>query len=579
MPPPDWLTDWLTKADLMPVMLTLGVLMLAALLAGLAGSYFRLPKVTSFLLIGVALGPLISHEHIEQIKPLTKLAIALVLFNLGCHFPLAQVRRIMRRVCRLSAGELGATFLLVALGMLLLGASWEVALLLGVLALATAPATTILVLKETESEGSVTEYTNALVAVNNLVSIVLFELLFLAIVFRHGQLETPLAQLGRLGQNLAGSVALGIAAGLAVSYAFGVVAESRRLALLVGVITLVLGVSLITEVPYLLVFLSMGATVANSSYQTRQVLAELDRLTGLLCVVFFVTHGAELELGKLREAGLIGIGYLLLRFCGKYFGIRWACRGKHEEPAVRNWLGTALVAQAGAAIALAGIAVDNTRGMSGILPALCADVQTIILGTVVVFEIAGPLLIRNAVLRAGEVPLAHAVRHPGASLLDQARTVCNRLLMAFGFNPWRNRSGADLTVKDIMRMNVQTVPHTATFDEFVECIEHSRDNTFPVVDSAGELVGVIRYRELSHALFDRDLGSLVRAADLTTPASRVLYPEEPIARASAMFAASKDDCIPVIDAGQPLRLLGVVHRRDVVRLLIRDRKEGVVDSG
>jgi len=569
--------SWLNwQLSLPHVMLTLGVLLVAALFAGVVGQILRLPKVTSYLLMGVLLGSTgwIPHEHIVQIEPLTKLAIALVLFHLGCHFPLALARRIMRRMLRLSAGELTATFLLVAVGLTMLGASWDVALLLGALAMATAPATTILVLREAESEGPITEYTNAQVAVNNIASIVLFELLFLAVVFLHGWLDgSPLVQFGLLGLDLVGSVALGVVAGLVVSYGFALVAESRRLVFLIGIITLVLGICLKADVPYLLTFLAMGVTVANSSYQAKQMLAELDRMTGLLTVVFFVTHGAELQIDKFALAGSIGVGYIVLRAGGKYFGTYLACRSGGENPVVCRWQGTALMAHAGVAIALSAVAVQRTAGMSGAMSDLFQYVQTIVLGTVVVFEIAGPLLIRNAVLQSGEMPLAHAIYHPGISPVEQLRTVFNGLLMAFGFNPWRNRSAAEITVNEIMRKNVKTVPHGATLDEVVTYIEHSRDNTFPVVDSSGELVGVIRYRKLSHALFDRKLGPLFRAADVTTPASRVLYPDEPISRANEIFAASKDDCIPVISGQTPHRLLGMVRRRDVLRLLIRGRAD------
>ena len=102
-------------------------------------------------------------------------------------------------------GELSATLLAVALGLWLLGQPWEVAVLLGTLALATAPATTILVLKETESEGTITEYAQALVAVNNLVAIIAFEVVFLAIdLARDARLACP-AKLGELARDLAGS--------------------------------------------------------------------------------------------------------------------------------------------------------------------------------------------------------------------------------------------------------------------------------------------------------------------------------------------------------------------------------------
>ena len=156
----------------MNVTWTLGLLLVAALLAGGLSEFLRLPKVTAYLLAGVVLGPSvlnwIPEDHVTRIEPLTKLAIALVLFHLGLQFPMVRVRRIFWRVLRLSSGELGLTFVLVVAGVFVLDGSWPIALMLGALALATAPATTILMLKEMESEGPVTEYTGALVAMNNL---------------------------------------------------------------------------------------------------------------------------------------------------------------------------------------------------------------------------------------------------------------------------------------------------------------------------------------------------------------------------------------------------------------------------
>ena len=216
----------------------------------------------------------VEDEHLHLLEPLTSLAISLVLFNLGCHFPMARVRRILRRVLRLSLGELTATFLLVLVGLsllaLLVGARWEIALLLAALAVATAPATTILVLKENESEGPVTEYASSLVALNNLVAIVLFELFFLAIHFFGDQLSVPVStEVRLLLQDLAGSVLLGVAGGLIVSFAFPQVTAGHRLVLLLGIITLLLGLCEVGQSPYLLTFLAMGLTVANSSDQTR----------------------------------------------------------------------------------------------------------------------------------------------------------------------------------------------------------------------------------------------------------------------------------------------------------------------
>lgn len=346
------------------VMFTLGVLLAAALAAGGIGQWLRLPKVTSYLLMGVLLGPSVlgwvPHEHIKQIEPVTRLAIALVLFNLGCHFPMTRVRRIFRQTMRFSAGELALTFAMVAPGVWLLGEPWDGAMLLGAIALATSPATTILVLKEVQSEGPVTEYTQAMVAMNNTASIVLFELLFVAIHVIHGKLEVSAVQeLSYLARDLAGSVFLGIAAGLAVSFCYALVSENRRLVLLVAVAILLLGTCSTLDVPYLLTFLTMGVTVANTTYHGHQVNAELDRIYGLLCVAFFVTHGAELDVNALVNAGMIGVGYIALRTTGKYLGVFLAGRNQPEESTTRRWLGSALLSQAGVAIALAAVAVDR----------------------------------------------------------------------------------------------------------------------------------------------------------------------------------------------------------------------------
>ncbi len=351
-------------------------------------------------------------------------------------------------------------------------------------------------------------------------------------------------------------------AGLIVSYGFGLVGARHRLVFLVAIAAMLLGLCTVFDTSYMLAFLAMGIVTANTCYYTRYILAELDRLTGLLCVVFFTTSGVELEIDALIGAGLIGVAYIVLRCLGKYFGIFLAADRRHEQPVVRRWLGVTLVSQAGAAIALSAIAAQRD-------PELGRYLQIIILGTVPFFEIVGPILIRQAVLRAGEVPLAYAIPHAGTDLIEQMRIVWNRALLAFGFDPWQQHSNASLTVQQIMRKNVRPLLDTFTFDEVLAFIEHSRDNTYPVINANREVVGVIRYRELSQALVDHSLGPLVRATDLSTPLGKVLHPDDPVQRASKLFDTSKDDCLPVITREEPHQMLGIVRRRDMLRLLIR----------
>ncbi len=545
---------------------SLGLLLIAALVAGQVAYWLRLPRVTAYLLVGLALGPnflrIVPAEHLHRFHPLGEMAMALVLFGMGCHFSLTFFRRIMRRALWFSVGELFVTFALVTCATLMIGQHWTVAVLLGVLALATAPATTILVLKESESEGPVTEYTFALVALNNLAAVLLFEGLLVVVLFvGQSGAHTPSEQLTRLGLDIAISLLMGGIAGLMVSYACDVVSPSRWLVLLVAVATLLMGICTAWQIPYLLAFLAMGATVANASERAKAIEEELGRFTGLLCVVFFVIHGADLDILALRAAGLVGVVYIAARSVGKFIGI-YAAGGRAVAPDVRRWLGLALLSQAGAAIALSTIAEERA-------PELGQHLKTIILGTVVFFEIVGPLLVRQAVMACGEVPLDKAIHHSSTTPLLALRRMWNRMLAAVGFDPWRTRTSTDVKVGDLMRKNFESIVASAKFDELVTLLEKSHDNVFPVTTTNGQLYGVIDYQDLRNAVFDPHLGPLVCAADLTRPASDVLPQDAAVQEAWELVRRSPYDFLPVVSEDERKTLVGVVARRDLYRFFLK----------
>ncbi len=224
-----------------------------------------------------------------------------------------------------------------------------------------------------------------------------------------------------------------------------------------------------------------------------------------------------------------------------------------------------MLAQAGAAIALSEIAVQRN-------PELGRSIQTVVLGTVVFFEIIGPILIRQAVLRAGEVPLGKAVHHTTVTPIGHLVAMWKQILTALGYDPAKRLPPAELTVDDLMRRNIVGISESANFDEVVHVIEHSHDNTYPVVDEQNVVVGIISYPLLSTALFDKKLGSLVRAQDLAVPSRRVLHPAEPALNALEAFHRVTDDCIPVVEQEHPQKLLGIVRRSDVMSLLIQSQK-------
>lgn len=549
---------------------TLGLLLGVCLFAGVFADLLHLPKVTAYLLVGLLVGPsaldLIPKEHPELFEPVLKFAMAVVLFNLGCEFTFAKMRRIASRSAVLSISEISFTFACVAIGLYLFGQSGSMALLLGCLAVATAPATTILVLNEFRSEGPVTDSTGFLVAVNNFACIVMFEFAFMAIhLYGGGEGISIASEMRYLLQDIAGSALLGIFGGLVISYGCGLMMMKRWLVLIVATTTFLLGVCEKTDIPYMVTFLVMGVTVANTSDMKSKVVDELNHLSGLLAVLFFAVHGTELDVGAFFAAGTIGGIYIVCRLVGKYAGVYVGARLSHQTPEVRHWVGPCLFAQAGAAIALSTIAVNRD-------PELGKPIQDIILGSVVLFEIIGPLFIRQALLRTGEVPLAQAIRHTSRTPLGQFRAVADRFLSAIRKSDTAPANGNQTLVKDLLRKN-RGIHQSDHLDSVIAHIEHSHDNTYPVVDDQHHVVGLIRYPLLSNVMFDYTATQLVCAEDLATRCESFLHPSDPISRAVEVFQAETDDCVPVLAEDGSNELLGVVRRSDVMHALISRRRK------
>ena len=562
----------------MNLTLTLGVLLAAGALAGRVSKLVPLPKVTLYILAGLILGPSlldwIPPAHLHQLDPVLKLALALVLFSLGSRFSLQTFRGLLHRVVPISLGELGCTCVLVSGGLFCLGEAAGPAILLGALALATAPATTLLVLREYDSEGSVTNYTYAMLALNNIAAIVLFELFFLPVsaLGDEGMLGAG-AHLVWLGIDLLGSLVVGVLGGLIVSFLGGQFTGDQRNLVVITSLMLMLGVCETLGIPYLLTFLAMGFTVCNTSEFVAEMVRELDRLGIMLYVVFFVAAGAELDLAALAAAGTVGAGYVVFRVLGKYLGVWAAASFRQEEVRVQRWLGCTLMAQAGTAIGLVQVA-------QRLNPELGHHLHSIIVGTVVVFEVLGPILVRLAIIRAGEVPLVHIVKphSSGPTWREGLKTILDRLHLSVGQDPWRKRAAADLTVGDLMRRNVAALPVSAGFMEILEFIEHSQHQTYPIVSAAGEIVGVIRYESIRSAVFDPEVSTLVLAEDLSAPNFMRLLASHSLDEALRMFERTRDDVIPVVASLEKPTLVGLVERRDVVRVLKHRRANSLNDS-
>ena len=385
---------------------SLGLILLLALLAGHLVQTLRIPEVTGYILAGIALGPSalgwVSHENLQALGVLSEVALGLILFSIGSVFEYNLLLRFGRRILRLTLIESALAAVLVTAAMLALGQSWQLACLLGAISIATAPASTLMVIRECNGRGPLSDTLLGIIAINNICCIIAYSLVAAAIEMTAGwqglaSLPTTMYEsLFPLVWQLIGSVALGFMVGLMLAgWATQVKEGGEMLILLAGSILLCVGVSRMIDLEPLVASLAVGATMVNLSHRSRRLFHTLAGTDPPFYAIFFVIAGADLDLASVPEMGLLGVAYLSARAIGKFLGAKWGARVLRLDRSVQQYLGYALMAQAGLAVGLM-LAVEGRFS-------LYADtVTTVILSSVAIYEMVGPISARFAIVKAGE---------------------------------------------------------------------------------------------------------------------------------------------------------------------------------
>jgi Kef-type K+ transport system membrane component KefB len=391
---------------------SIGQILLFALMAGHLVKDLRVPEVTRYIEVGVVLGPSVlgwlSQDDLAALDVLSQVALGLILFSVGAVFEFSLFRRIGRQVLLVTLAESAAAAIVVTAGALAMGQTWPVALLLGTIATATAPASTLMVIRECDSAGPLTDNLLGVLAVNNVLCISAFGLAAACIDLATG-LDglTAGSMLYRSAfwfiWELAGSAALGYLVGLLLAWWSSHVRErGEMLILLAGSILFCVGVARALNLSPLVTSLAVGATMVNLSRRSGHLFGTLSNTDPPFYAIFFVIAGAELDLSRVPAMGLLGVVYIAGRAGGKFAGATLAARRLGLEPAIRNFLGFALQAQA-------GLAVGLTLTVNARYPEFAPVVSTVVLSSVVVFEMIGPASTRFALIRAGEAGVKRAV--------------------------------------------------------------------------------------------------------------------------------------------------------------------------
>lgn len=403
------------------VTLALAVLLSAGFLTAKLGQIIRLPSVTGYILTGFILGPaglnFITEETFGgRLEHFTQIALMLIAFGIGEHLELKRLKPVAKSICLIGICETSGAFLLVGFGTFLLagltkigGQQWQVidylifSLLLGVVATATAPAATLHVMRELKAAGPLTSTLMAVVAFDNGLAIMFFGVSVSLV--HHIAGDGAGSIIGAVGSSLMESLLsllMGIATGFLIDFIVNRLKKKEEM-LTAGLALLLLCGELarLLNLSPLLAGMATGFTIVNRDHRDVRVFRAINAFEPPIYVMFFALAGAHLDLSSMAMAGWIGLAYFILREAGKILGANVGARLASSPKAVQNFLGLALMPQAGVAIGLVFLIQENSS-----LSVCSSIITSVVLTGVIMSELAGPFFTRLAVTKACETASA-----------------------------------------------------------------------------------------------------------------------------------------------------------------------------
>lgn len=389
-------------------LLSLALLLVAGLLFGNVANRLHLPAVTGQIVIGMLLGPSVLNvfprETVHQFQPFTMFALGLIAVTVGSHLNIRKLRNAYYRLGILLLLEATLTPLMVFAATYLVGMPWHLALILGILAVSTAPATVVALIQETRSRGVFVKTLIAAVALNNIACIFLFQIAYTAAKTALGGSETPLDILIAPFRQLMTSLLLGGGVAVGLVLVTRRVVETARLTTISSIaIVLTIGLAETFDICMLLSTLILGVTVVNLAPNKENLgHGVFANFQSAILSVFFILAGMELHLAYVVKGGLVAILVVGVRILGKWLAANLAMHMAKATPSLQRYLGLALVPQAGLAVGLI-LLLEGDKAFAPVYNLIMAVGLT----SVILNELIGPVLTRFALRRSGNYQRDH----------------------------------------------------------------------------------------------------------------------------------------------------------------------------
>ena len=407
------------------MLILLSFSILSGLIMSRAAKLVNLPSVTAYLVAGLLLGPFVlgragirgigfsTMEEVNSFSIISQAALGFIAFEIGNEFRLKDLKTMGRSAITVGILQAVITTIVVDIALLSLHflfpslISMSSAITLGAIAAATAPAATLMVVKQYKAQGPMTKLLLMVVAIDDAVGLVLFSLSFgMATAMETGAISITGVLVEPLVE-LVLSILLGVLGGVGLNVLEKYFhSRSKRMSLAVAFVMMTVGVSMLTwkvggvkcGFSLLLVCMVEGTVFCNINETSQELMDRVDRWTGPLNMLFFVLSGAELDLSVLSNPMVLFIGLVFIAFrsLGKISGAYLSCRMEKTSPIIQKYLGITLLPQAGVALGMALTARNLADG---------EVVGNVVLFAVLLYELFGPTLTKWALLKAGEISI------------------------------------------------------------------------------------------------------------------------------------------------------------------------------
>lgn len=408
----------------MTILFTLSTAIFVGLMLSRLAKKLSLPAVTAYLVAGILIGPyclgalnvqglgFISHADVKSYSLLSDIALGFIAFSIGNEFRLSQLKKTGKQATIIGIFQAVITTLLVDVVLIALHfimpdkLPLPSAIVLGAVAAATAPAATLMVVRQYKAKGPLTDILLPVVALDDAVGLMLFAASFgVAKAFMSGKIDVFSVVVEPVLEIVL-SLLLGLVMGLIFTYFERFFhSRSKRLSMSVAFVLLTVALSMLKFEMFgihisfssLLVCMMLGTMFCNFCDFSEELMDRLDRWTAPFYILFFVISGAELELSVFADVAIVVVGvvYILARSLGKYFGAFISAKSVKCDKQIVKYLGVTLLPQAGVALGMAIKAEE--LGAEG------AVVANITLFAVLIYELVGPLLTKIALTKAGEI--------------------------------------------------------------------------------------------------------------------------------------------------------------------------------